>query len=484
MSEIIRHIDLFSGIGGFAYAAREVWGEQYQNILFCDNNKFCQEVIKKNFGKDSVIYGDIREVTRERVIADTNNRRSPEQEQQTTGNQQCDRGIIAYSKSGESQQSAKQEGRENLGGSYCDLLTGGFPCQPFSAAGKRRGTKDDRYLWPEMLRVIKEFEPTWIIGENVAGILTMAQQQGDAQVGSETDLFGNKTNTFTEYGRGVVYGIITDLEQIGYSVQPFVIPACAVNAPHRRDRVWIVANRTSERSNTRECDREKRHILSNKDGNATEDKSAGKGRERGITKTNSNAPDTVCTNSRRENNVRVQDEIRSASGNRPKGIQPENWQTRSNNDKQSDSNVTYTRFESGKPRNEQGVETDTPQRSTRTTNAERCCKYDTNTTIKGRQGNRLQGTRRSGFSDRIGKNETQNQSVAKTGWDENWIEIAAQLCRVDDGSTSRMDGFIKTESGLVLSRAGHRVERLKSLGNAIVPQVAIEIMKAIKDNYR
>ena len=308
-------------------------GGAYENILFCDNNKFCQEVIKKNFGKDSLIYGDIREITRERVIADTNNRRPSEQKQQTARNQQCDRGTVANSKSGESRQSTQQKGREDIGGSYCDLLTGGFPCQPFSAAGKRRGTKDDRYLWPEMLRVIKEFNPTWIIGENVAGILTMAQQQGDAQVGSETDLFGNKTNTHTEYGRGVVYGIITDLEQIGYSVQPFVIPACAVNAPHRRDRVWIVAHA---------------------------------------------------------------------------------------------------------------------------------------------------GHRNAGAFPRQKKNEKCQRPIIRCSsaeqWNQNWLEVATELCGVDDGLSVELDGF-------KLTKAGHRVERLKALGNAIVPQVAIEIMKAIKETY-
>ena len=94
-----------------------------------------------------------------------------------------------------------------------DVISGGFPCQPFSVAGKRRGKDDDRYLWPEMLRVIQELRPTWIVGENVAGIVSMALDT-----------------------------VLSDLEGIGYACQAFIIPACAVDAPHRRDRCAIVAH--------------------------------------------------------------------------------------------------------------------------------------------------------------------------------------------------------------------------------------------------
>lgn len=183
----MRHLDLFSGIGGFALAAERVW----PNIkhTFCDNDPFCQAVLKKHWPR-SKIYGDIRALT---------NADKPRRERSK---------LLQQGRSG-------SRGRHQA----IDLLTGGFPCQPFSSAGQRKGTADDRHLWPEMRRVIQEFSPTWVVGENVRGLLSID-------------------------GGMVFEQVCLDLEALGYEVQPFVIPACAVNAPHRRDRVWIVARNT------------------------------------------------------------------------------------------------------------------------------------------------------------------------------------------------------------------------------------------------
>jgi DNA (cytosine-5)-methyltransferase 1 len=112
-----------------------------------------------------------------------------------------------------------------------DILTGGFPCQPYSLAGKQKGKEDERYLWPEMLRAIREIQPRFVVGENVFGLIN--------------------------WNGGMVFNEVqTDLEAEGYEVWPYVLPACAVNAPHRRDRVWFVAYNDNIRQDGCKCEHE------------------------------------------------------------------------------------------------------------------------------------------------------------------------------------------------------------------------------------
>jgi len=203
---ILRHLT-----GGFALAAR--WAG-IQTVQFVEIDKFCQQVLRKNF-PGVPIHDDIKTFT----------------------NAKCSRfnGQTIPIQSRESQ----QEGSLPTG---CNqrpfLLTGGFPCQPFSCAGKRRGKEDDRYLWEEMLRVIKEFQPTWIIGENVNGIRSMEFKDGISELEGDSPFQEDGNGDYTN----VLDGICDSLEAIGYEVQPLIIPACAVGAPHRRDRIWIVGN--------------------------------------------------------------------------------------------------------------------------------------------------------------------------------------------------------------------------------------------------
>lgn len=185
------HGSLFSGIGGFDLAASWMG---WKNAFHCEIDEFCSRVLKYHF-PDSEHYGNIKTTDFTRW-----------------------RGKI-------------------------DVLSGGFPCQPFSLAGRRRGAEDDRYLWPEMLRAVREIRPTWIVGENVAGILTMVQPGEETPVAGEASVFGEDYEETELRQRYVVETVCTDLEREGYSVQPLVIPACAVGAPHRRDRVWFVAHR-------------------------------------------------------------------------------------------------------------------------------------------------------------------------------------------------------------------------------------------------
>lgn len=162
------HASLFSGIGGFDLAA--AW-MGWDNAFNCEIDPFCRKILKFHF-PNAVQYDDIRATD-------------------FTG------------------------WRGRIG-----ILSGGFPCQPFSTAGKRRGTSDDRYLWPEMLRAIREIRPRWVVGENVRGIVSWSE--------------------------GLVFEQVhSDLEAEGYEVQAFVLPACGVNAPHKRERTWFVAHKTT-----------------------------------------------------------------------------------------------------------------------------------------------------------------------------------------------------------------------------------------------
>lgn len=158
------HASLFSGIGGFDLAADWMG---WENLFHCEWNPFGQQVLKHHFPK-SISYNDI-----------------------TKTDFTIHRGQV-------------------------DILSGGFPCQPYSTAGLRKGKEDERHLWPAMLRAIREIEPSWVVGENVRGLVS--------------------------WGGGMVFDEVqTDLETEGYEVLPFLLPACAVNAPHRRDRIWFIA---------------------------------------------------------------------------------------------------------------------------------------------------------------------------------------------------------------------------------------------------
>lgn len=187
----LTHASLFSGIGGAELAASWLG---WTNVFHCEIQEFQRKVLEYWF-PNSISYEDI----------------------------------------------TKTDFTEWRG--RIDVLTGGFPCQPFSVAGKRNGAEDNRYLWGEMLRAIRQIQPTWVVGENVNGILSMVQPSKETKMGRTDDLF-DENFIYRKEQQFTIEVICEDLERAGYSVQPFVIPACAVGAPHRRDRVWIVAHRT------------------------------------------------------------------------------------------------------------------------------------------------------------------------------------------------------------------------------------------------
>lgn len=374
--------------------------------IFCDNDTFCQQVLKKHWPK-SKIYGDIRKLTKKKVIADTYGGRHerPDILRRKQYSTARNNGSIAHTQGRKSGKQAEQKGRENIGGRdfKVDILTGGFPCQPFSQAGLRKGKEDDRYLWPEMLKIIRTFKPTWIVGENVAGILTMAQQQNDTDLESQ-DLDDGDSNEEPR-ANGIIWGIINDLEQAGYSVQTFVIPACAVGAPHRRDRVWIVAY-------------------------ADSDEYRGWGRQ-----------------------IRKAEKISGV--NRPALRSGRIGGTIKNGTDNAKNTGSFSPGQSKQGRDEQGTSNKFIRPIT---------PFSSNSFSNGlqRSGNKYHG-----------KGQNRLYGGQKYGWDANWLEVATELCGVDDGLPVELDGF-------KLTKAANRTQRLKALGNSIVPQVATEIFRAIK----
>ena len=166
-SPIMDHVDLCSGIGGFALGFE--WAGLSRPVLFCDIEPWSRKVLRKHW-PDVPIAEDVKELASDPngLIPDTDSRRT--------------------------------------------ILTAGYPCQPFSLAGERRGTEDDRHIWPYIFSIIQARRPAWCIFENVYGHVTLGLDQ-----------------------------VLSDLEGEGYATRPFIVPACATDAPHRRDRLWIIA---------------------------------------------------------------------------------------------------------------------------------------------------------------------------------------------------------------------------------------------------
>ena len=178
----LKVLDLFSGIGGFSLGLERTGF--FKTVAFCEQDKYCQEVLQKHW-KGVKIYDDIKKL--------------------------------------EGKEIQDRHGR-------IDICTGGVPCQPFSVAGKQNGTNDDRYLWPDMFRIIEQLEPTFVIIENVKGLINIQD--------------------------GMVFETVcSDLESEGFEVQAFVIPAAGVGAPHKRERVWIVGHSEYNGSLTAEIER-------------------------------------------------------------------------------------------------------------------------------------------------------------------------------------------------------------------------------------
>jgi DNA (cytosine-5)-methyltransferase 1 len=321
---VLKHGSLFSGIGGFDLAA-EWMG--WENVFHCEWNEFGKRVLNY-YWPNAISYDDI-----------------------TKTDFTIHRGTI-------------------------DILTGGFPCQPYSVAGKRKGKEDERHLWPEMLRAIREIQPRYVVGENVAGLISWD-------------------------GGLVFHEVQTDLENEGYEVWPFILPACAVNAPHRRDRVWFVAY--SDKCTTRPS--------------RTSD---------GITGQRSN-------NNDEPKKRRQQTEQRFGCSNVLRNV---------------------TNSES--------------QRSERMQPCEQC-EVSQQEQEQFRGGNCQNTTTNTGLLGQEKRKQQTARVIECGGWEE--FPTQPPICSGNDGIPKQLDGITFSK---------WRTESVKAYGNAIVPQVALQIFKAIQ----
>jgi DNA (cytosine-5)-methyltransferase 1 len=372
----MNHGSLFSGIGGFDLAA-EWMG--WENVFHCEWNPFGQKVLK-HYWPNSISYNDI-----------------------TKTDFTIHRGSI-------------------------DILTGGFPCQPYSSAGKRLGKEDERHLWPEMLRAIREIQPRWIVGENVLGLVN--------------------------WNGGMVFEEVqADLEAEGYEVQPYVLPAAAVNAPHRRDRVWFVAyatcarNRQQQRTNSKQQNRQ--FAYNGENGDASNPSSDG---------FNDKPPTT--------NNIIRQDNIESGTQRERaiKGLSNEWNATDTNgnglNQCNSDNEVNTSQgrvnaLSNAYTGNDYGHATDTERiRLEHSTDTGKVSGKETNAKREWNQSALPVKTNGNGY---------------KSNWDN--FPTVSPICSRNDGLSNRLDGITFSK---------WRTESIKAGGNAIVPQVVYQIFKAIE----
>lgn len=368
---MLRMLDLFSGIGGFSYAGEKLVGG-YETVAFCEYDKHAQKVLRKHW-PDTEIIDDVRELAND---------------------------------------------AERFRGSV-DIICGGYPCQPFSLAGVRRGDKDDRHLWPEMLRIIQAVRPTWVIGENVAGHISMGLDE-----------------------------VLSDLEAEGYQARCFVIPAVGADAYHRRDRCWIVGYAKRDGSSASEVRGEPQEDGGRPpQGQGVTEQSEGTGRPRDGQKMARGARAEDVADAGRRRHRAEKKEIFAGRNALIIGGADARAEDVGNAENVRRSVRQDTEREGSKDqqdKSQSGVQ-GKPSRSDKD--------------VPNADSQRLQG---------VGQKRDDKGSAGLCGgkarWEKNFWQPEPSVGRVANGVSGR-------------------VHRLKQLGNSIVPQVAARILWAIKEAH-
>jgi DNA (cytosine-5)-methyltransferase 1 len=362
----LKLLDLFSGIGGFSLGLESTGG--FETIGFVEKDKFCQKVLKKHWSNIN-IEEDIRNVKGERYAA--------------------------------------------------DVITGGFPCQPFSVAGKRKSTTDDRYLWDEMLRVIREVKPRWVIGENVEGIININEGM-------------------------VLRQVLNDLENEGFKSQCIIIPASGIGAWHQRKRIWIVANSDSNRYSNKirgSSTKEERLPVSDRQKDSTTRKFI---RASDVWQTNKEyVPNSNARLSTRENK-----EIQTRGNTINNGSQDVSNSDSIRHGGWSSERCTDREW-SFLQREQEGCKVGSEVKG--------CDGDDANSNSKGLQRRSIQSNLEREQRQVFTKNSPKEQ--------QTWWQTQSEFCGVPNGVSYELDK--------------DRSNRIKSLGNSIIPQIAREIGLAI-----
>ena len=423
----MKHLDLFSGIGGFALGLQRVG---FETVAFCEIDKYCQTLLNEKW-KGVKIYNDVKEITKERLEAD--------------------------------------------GIEFPEIITGGFPCQPFSVAGKQKGTSDDRHLWPEMFRIIQELKPRWVIGENVKGLINLEN--------------------------GMVFeSVCTNLEGEGYEVRAFNIPAAGVGAPHRRERIWIVAHRKESMVNA-DGVRLEQHNETKKETSWW--------RTSTTFKPTSNVVNTISNDKGREisrsdeEEGRIQEEHRQENSTSRVISGASSVRQTDHGYEKNVANSNTGNVEAGRERQWGICQEDTSEGQSSNVTSSSEVMANANESIsrerqifgnpndKGRGASEtrresLQPEDRQTCTDNLGPGSKNVANTESSHRNDNEInsrngESEAQEI-LGDGSSIRGESAwwdIEPNVGRVAHGLPGRVHRLKGLGNAIVPQIAQEIGKAI-----
>ena len=409
----LKILDLFSGLGGFSLGLERTG--RYKTVAFCEIDKYCTLLLQKHW-KGIKVYNDVKKITKEGFEAD---------------------GIESP-----------------------DIITGGFPCQPFSVAGKQKGTSDDRHLWPEMFRIIKAFKPRFVIGENVPGIVNIQD--------------------------GVVFETVcTDLESQGYEVQPFNIPAAAVGAPHQRKRIWIIATLADSVSND-----ERREISrSDEEKGRVQEEHRSKDSASGIFSRTSEIRKSNNGYEAMENSGRTLQQGSSIREKNEDEVGKENANQHQRSSSSSESNVANadTRLSDGQKKELQsrGQASISSREGENVANAK---SISSDGREIGQHSEESREKRKIGIevggvsSDRQKLANTDSERLEGLGQSRSQFNETSSSTSSSEERQRTMDqGWWSVEPnvGRVAHGVPGRVHRLKALGNSIVPQIAEEIGRAI-----